>query len=82
MSISEELLSEVERKCFLECHIPYRLRLLRLGLAVAPASGLIDSAAVEAAIIAGRQLIQFLGLGIEFRGNERPFLKSKTGYER
>jgi hypothetical protein len=39
---------------------------LRLGLAVAPASGLIDSAAVEAAIMAG-QLIQFLGLGIEFR---------------
>jgi hypothetical protein len=51
-------------------------------LAVAPASGLIDSAAVEAAIIAGRQLIQFLGLGIEFRGNERPSLKSKTCYER
>jgi hypothetical protein len=52
-------------------------------LAVAPASGLIDSAAVEAAIMAGRQLIQFLGLGIEFREDgQRPVLAENISYER
>jgi hypothetical protein len=77
-----ELLSDGVTRCFLDCHIPYRLKLLRLGLAVAPASGLIDSAAVEAAIMAGRQLIQFLGLGIEFREDgQRPVLAENISYE-
>lgn len=76
-----ELFPKDEIKRFLKRHIPYRLRLLRLGLAVAPARGLIDSAIIEAAVMAGRQLIYFLGLNIEFnKGSDRPVLKSDTSY--
>jgi len=83
LSISAEPLSEAEIERFLTRHIPYRLELLRLGIAAAPASSLTDSAAVEAAIIAGRQLIQFLGLGIKFSPNEeRPTLEQKIKYHR
>jgi hypothetical protein len=39
-----------------------------------------DPALVEAAVMAGRQLIQFLGLGIEFTGKQGPFLKPYTKY--
>lgn len=51
-------------RIFLNQHIPYRLRLLQIGRAVSPASGLIDFAMVESGLILGRQLLQFLGLGI------------------
>jgi hypothetical protein len=54
--------------------------LLRLGLVVRRASGLVDSAIVEAAIIAGRQLIQFLGFGIKYNREGRPILAECTKY--
>jgi hypothetical protein len=41
----------------------------------------MDSAMVEAAIVAGRQLIYFLGLNIEFKGNDRPVLISDISYK-
>jgi hypothetical protein len=78
-----EPLSEAEKASFLGQHIPYRLNLLRLALVVAPASGLIDSAIVEAAIIVGRQLIQFLGFNIEYPDHiEDPILAECTKYHR
>jgi hypothetical protein len=81
-TVAVEPLSDDERKCFLECHIPNRLKLLGLGFAVAPPSSLTDSAAVEAAIMAGRQLIYFLGLNIQFRDDEqRPILVEDISYE-
>jgi hypothetical protein len=75
-----ESLSDTEKKCFLNCHIPYRLKLLRQGLTSYPANGSLErAAAVEAALVYGRQLIEFLGLGI--RPNEHPpVLCEKTGY--
>jgi hypothetical protein len=74
-------LSDPEIKCFLACHIPYRLEFLKRGIALASDSGVRDPALVEAALMAGRQLIQFLGLGIEFRGYQGPFLKPCTKYK-
>ena len=79
-SSATERLSATEIEAFLNIHIPYRLKLLHLGLAVAPAFSLMDSAMVEAAIVAGRQLIYFLGLNIEFQGNDRPVLISDISY--
>jgi hypothetical protein len=81
ISDSLEELSDLGKAKFLEDHIPYRLNLLRLGLVVRRASGLIDSAIVEAAIIAGRQLIQFLGFNIDYPdGKEGPILVEDTKY--
>jgi hypothetical protein len=76
-----EPLSEVEKAKFLDKHIPYRLGFLRLALIVRQASGLFDSAFMEAAIIAGRQLIQFLGFGIEYKEGF-PILVECTKYHR
>jgi hypothetical protein len=73
-------LSDPEIKCFLGCHIPYRLEFLRRGIALASDPGVRDPAFVEATLMAGRQLIHFLGLGIEFRGKQGPFLKPYTKY--
>lgn len=53
---------------FLKVDIRYRLELLRLAEEVSPAQSTRDSAFIEAAIISGRLLIQFLGLGIERKG--------------
>jgi hypothetical protein len=63
----EPLDPEVIEK-FLKVGIPYRLAMLRLAEDVSPAQSTIDSAFIEAAIVSGRLLMQFLGLGIERRG--------------
>ncbi len=80
--ISDSLkeLSDREKAKFLDVHIPYRLNLLRLGLVVGRASGLIDSAIVEAAIVTGRQLIEFLGFNIKYPEDKegRPILVEDT----
>ena len=75
-----EPLSDAEKKCFLNCHIPYRLKLLRQGLTSYPAKGSFErAAAVEAALVYGRQPIEFFGLGI--RPNKHPaVLREKTAY--
>lgn len=80
-----EPLSDADIRCFIDVHIPYRLKLLQLGLAVrddsrlpASPSGVIDSALVESAIIVGRQLIQFLGFGVKHE--ERPILEPDPDY--
>lgn len=51
-------------------------------MALASDSGQKDSAVVEAALMAGRQLIHFLGLDIEFKGGRRPVItdKKRTRY--
>ncbi len=75
-----EPLSDAEKKCFLNCHIPYRLKLMRQGLAAYPANGLLErAAAVEAALVYGRQLLEFLGLGVN-RNDFPPVLSPKTKY--
>jgi hypothetical protein len=58
-------------KNFLSIGIPYRLAMLDLAEDVSPAQTTRDSAVVEAGIVAGRLLIQFLGFGIERRGGLR-----------
>lgn len=63
----EPLDPEVIEK-FLTVGIPYRLAMLRLAEDVSPTQSTIDSAFIEAAIVSGRLLMQFLGLGIERRG--------------
>ena len=63
-----ESFPENEVPVFLNQHIPYRLKLLQLARVVSPASGMIDSAMVEAGLIICRQLMQFLGLGITHKG--------------
>jgi hypothetical protein len=62
---------------FLRCHIPYRLEFLRRGTALRSDAGVRDPAIVEAALMAGRQLIQFLGLDIDFEDGGRPRLATK-----
>ena len=71
-------LSDSEVARFRIQHIPYRLRLIQLGRVVAPAADLIDSAMVEAGLIIGRQLLQFLGLGISHTPHLH--LITDTGY--
>jgi len=56
---------------FLSRHIPYRLEMLSLAEEVLPPSTTRDSAFVEAAIVSGRLLLDFLGLGITRRGGLR-----------
>ena len=56
---------------FLSTGIPYRLAMLDYAEDVSPVQTTRDSAFVEAAIVAGRLLIQFLGLGIEHKGGLR-----------
>ena len=56
---------------FLSRHIPYRLEMLRFGEEVLPPSTTRDSAFVEAAIVSGRVLLDFLGLGVARRGGLR-----------
>ena len=59
----------------MECHIPYRLEFLRRGSAMA--SEPWDPAVMETALLAGRQLILFLGFGIEFSADGRPRLEDR-----
>jgi hypothetical protein len=73
-------LSEPDKAKFRDEHIPYRRKLLQFALILAPSRGLTDSAFAEAAIIAGRQLIQFLGFGIKYNGEGRPMLSECTNY--
>jgi hypothetical protein len=76
---SKDLLSKGEIIGFLECHIPYRLEFLRRGRAIATDSRVRDPALVEAALMAGRQLIQFLGLTIN-SNDQPPILKPDKRY--
>jgi hypothetical protein len=76
-----EPLSDTEKKCLLNCHIPYRLEFLSRGSALAFNSGVKDPAIVEAALMAGRQLIQFLGLTVKFREDGRPDLTNEKSEE-
>lgn len=55
-------------KDFLSIGIPYRLKMLAFAEDVLPAPTTRDSAFVEAAIVTGRLLLQFLGLGIDRQG--------------
>ena len=73
------VLSPEEINRFLDYHIPHRLKFLRLGLALTPPFGSIDSAVIEVALMAGRQLIEFLGPGLEPKGP--PTLKAKQCYK-
>jgi len=68
--VPEPLEPEVIKE-FLSTGIPYRLAMLDFAENVSPAQTIRDSAFVEAAIVAGRLLIQFLGLGIEHKGGLR-----------
>jgi hypothetical protein len=70
-------LFEGEIKCFLGCHIPYRLEFLRRAAALASSPGVRDPALVEAALMAGRQLIQFLGFRLKFSRDGRPSLSDE-----
>jgi hypothetical protein len=70
-------LSEEEIKCFLGCHIHYRLEFLRRAAALASYQGVRDPALVEAALMAGRQLVQFLGFRLKFSRDGRPFLSDE-----
>jgi hypothetical protein len=65
-----DALSDAEKRSFIECHIPYRLKFLRRGVARRSDPGIRDPAIVEAALMAGRQLIQFLGLTIKFQNGK------------
>ena len=76
---SKDHLSKGEINCFLEYHIPYRLEFLRRGRAIGSDSAVRDPALVEAALMAGRQLIQFLGLTIK-PNDQPPSLKPAQGY--
>jgi hypothetical protein len=78
---SKDRLSKGEIMCFLEWHIPYRLEFLRRGRAIASDSQVKDPALVEAALMAGRQLIHFLGLKMEFEDGQRPILKPDKTYK-
>ena len=53
---------------FLKVDIPYRLAILDFAEAAIPAQTTQDSAFVEAGIVAGRLLLQFLGLGFTRKG--------------
>jgi hypothetical protein len=53
---------------FLRIGVPYRLAMLDFAEAAMPANRTRDSAFVEAGIVAGRLLLQFLGLGIRRKG--------------
>jgi hypothetical protein len=64
-------LTDAVKAEFLARHIPYRLELLRLGKASCPARDMCASAIVEAGVVSGRLLLQFLGLGIELRPDPR-----------
>jgi hypothetical protein len=77
---SKDRLSKGEINCFLEWHIPYRLEFLRRGRAIASDSRVRDPALVEAALMAGRQLLQFLGLKIKSEDGQRPILRPDTTY--
>jgi hypothetical protein len=63
----EPLSNEVTEK-FLAVGIPYRLAMLDFAEAAIPVKTTRDSAFVEAGIVAGRLLLQFLGLGIKRKG--------------
>ena len=53
---------------FLKLGIPYRFAILDFAEAAIPAQTTQDSAFVEAGIVAGRLLLQFLGLGVTRKG--------------
>ena len=56
---------------FLNRHIPYRLALLDLAEAVVPPKTISESAFVEAGIVAGRLLLEFVGLRSKRKGGLR-----------
>jgi hypothetical protein len=56
---------------FLATGVPYRLAMLQFAEEILPPETTRDSAFVEAAIVSGRLLLQFLGLGIKRRGGLR-----------
>jgi hypothetical protein len=75
--VEVEPLSDDEKKCFLNGHIPYRLEFLRRGAALASNPAVRDPAIVEAALMAGRQLIQFLGVTVKFQKDKRVLTEEK-----
>ncbi len=56
---------------FLATGVPYRLAMLQFAEEILPPETTRDSAFVEAAIVSGRLLLQFLGLGIKRKGGLR-----------
>jgi hypothetical protein len=56
-------------ECFLKVGVPYRLAMLDFAEAAIPAKTTRDSAFVEAGIVTGRLLLQFLGLGVRRKGS-------------
>jgi hypothetical protein len=76
---AKDKLPNPEIRRFLECHVRYRLRLLRLGWAVYPPNCLMECAAFEAALVHGRHLIEFLGLGTN-RDEFPPVLHEQTAH--
>lgn len=61
---TEPLASE-EVKRFIDKHLPYRLALIRDAVARIPAQSFADNQAFEAAAVAGRVLLGFLGVGYD-----------------
>ena len=55
--------NEVQR--FLDEHLPYRLALIRDAVPRVPAQSLADDQAFEAAAVAGRVVLDFLGIGYD-----------------
>jgi hypothetical protein len=53
---------------FLATGVPYRLAMLQFAKEILPPETTRDSAFVEAAIVSGRLLLQFVGLGIQRKG--------------
>jgi hypothetical protein len=60
-----ESLSSDEVKWFLEEHLPYRLALIRDAVRRVPAQSLADDQAFEAAAVAGRVVLDLLGVGYD-----------------
>jgi hypothetical protein len=60
-----EPLSFKEVKQFREEHLPYRLALIRDAVSRVPVQSLADDQAFEAAAVAGRVLLGFLGVGYD-----------------
>jgi hypothetical protein len=76
-STATDELPDADIRCFRTCHIPYRLDFLRRAAALAAYPGVRDPALVEAALMAGQQLIQFLGFRLIFSRNGSPLLSDE-----
>jgi hypothetical protein len=78
-----EPLGSDEVKRFLEKHLPYRLELIRDAVPRVPARSLADDQAFEAAAVAGRVVLDFLGVVYDSKREslrEERTHRAKNGY--